>query len=905
MGVRRILNKIARIIFHLLAITFLGWVFWAKVYRWVYAPGFAGWDTPQFIYYVFYYLRHPGWPQLSWDHLWFMGMPRVLDMTFLHFYLIQPLVANLGVWLAVKIYPLISAFLFVFFSYCLFYFLSRSIFFATGLALTVVLSESLFYPLFGDGIVLSFISQAALPATLFFLVRFYQTGNRRHFWLGVVTATLGIYSHGGNQLFFGLVPSLIFLLLATKKGERMITSQSLINAFIFGLGVFFLGALGIWPQLEEALKAGSYGTAPLTGFEAKPTTFRLMWELTHKGVWLIFASSLILGFFALRKKRLKRETLPLGALLVYFFVWNLTGFLGINPLIGFLFTSRTLWFLLPVAGAVSATLLGSFFVPESREKFRLRLVANFAKAIFLTVCLLFALPVFSGVKYEKINGYVRDSLKDAQNDLAYVAAFIKPDSNYRIWSHGGTFNNSWGMVYDMPLVEGYFHFYTKEAEPWQGWFYGTISRSNWLSGEIPPQMAKAQSLFFIDWYGVKYFVTEVGSDFMDIAPHFYNGNDYIARKKVESGYPGLLEVADKFTSPIVVPVKTPVIGFIGADTGYQAFLKDIALLNLKTDFLIPVKLGKTIGAVSLKKLALVDALVIYDFPKGGFSYAKGWQAIYNFVQKGGKVWIETGGNSGERESSSLPAVFPVTTTRYGSLERTWQPGGELAGEIDFSSLEPLVYRGTPWQVSYAPQETVKPGAKVLLTQKGYPVAVEQNIGEGKVIWTGVNFWYRPEEYRKNGMEEIKPLKLFLEELLGELPPVRVEASLVRLVPEKVWLAGEGISGVVFKENYSSGWQAIIEAGGEKRRLPILIAGPGLMYVDFPEEVKGEKIELSLDYRGESVHHLAFWVSLASGLMMIDLVIGSFVLKHLIPTRITKFPQKILLRISRWWRSEEE
>ena len=85
----------------------------------------------------------------------------MLDQTFLHFYLIQPLVNWWGGWLAIKIYPLIFFLVFGLASFLVFWRLSRSWLISLGLGLSVVLSASVYYPLLSGGVVLSALSEFA------------------------------------------------------------------------------------------------------------------------------------------------------------------------------------------------------------------------------------------------------------------------------------------------------------------------------------------------------------------------------------------------------------------------------------------------------------------------------------------------------------------------------------------------------------------------------------------------------------------------------------------------------------------------------------------------------------------------------------------------------------------------
>lgn len=887
---KRIIVIILKILGHLIAIFILGLVFWSKIYPWLFNKGFMGWDTAQFIYYVSYYTKHLSWPHISWDYQWFMGIPRPLDATFLHFYLIEILINQVGMWMAIKIYPVISFALFIILSYFIFYLISRNIFVSLGLAISVAASRALYSPLFDGGVVLSAISQFAFPLSLLFLICFYQTKKTKYLYLGGLAGALGLYSHGGTQLIFGVFPSMLFLLLATHEGEKLITVRSFLNSVKYFLVVIFVGALASWPQLAEALKAGSYGTALLRdtfrSIEPQTTTFRLMWDLVDKSVYLILIYSVILALLSFRKRKPVRIFVPLLALFIYGLIWNITSFWGFNPWGAFLFPGRIMWFFPITVGAVSAALL---------KKQHL-----FLKIVVLGISLFFVFGLITKIKFENIKPYVLDIYKSNTENFAYIGNFVRAEDrenmNYRLWSHDGGVNNTWGVSYKMPQFEGYFHFYTKEAEPWQGWFYGVISRSNWLKEEIPPEMAKSQARFFIDWYAIKYLVTGVGSELLDIAPYYYEDtSDLFVRKDVIPQYPGLFEVDNKYTSPIIEAVRVPTIGFIGDTSGYNSFLKNIASLGLDTHYLIPVKISQSIGSLCRKTID-VDSLVLYNFSESAFSSC-GWNTIENFVKEGGKVWVETAGDSEIRESKDLPAVFPVTSTHYGSLDKNWQSGGELSSKIEFSLLEPLVYRGDPWKFSYANENEIKEEAKVLLSQKGKPVVVERNMGKGKVIWSGVNFWYRPEEYRKNGMQEVKPIGVILSRLIN-LVRNETAAKIERISPERAEILGKDFSGIVFKENYSTGWSARVERNGKKIKIPILIAGPGLMYINIPPALRKGDIKVHLIYEGELLHWLALFVTIISIIIAIDLILGGHI--------VSKFGfNKLGKRIKNWWKDENE
>jgi len=156
-----------------------------------------------------------------------------------------------------------------------------------------------------------------------------------------------------------------------------------------------------------------------------------------------------------------------------------------------------------------------------------------------------------------------------------------------------------------------------------------------------------------------------------------------------------------------------------------------------------------------------------------------------------------------------------------------------------------------------------------MTQQDYPVAVEQKVGEGKVMWTGANFWYRPEEYRENGVVEAGLTKIFLKQWLGDLSRgSRIEAEVNRAEPEEIWVKGEGIKGVVFKENHWPGWGAKVKSSGKTKRVPVFTAGPELMYVPVPKQMREGEIEVEINYHGGGLYWLCLVVSIVSLLVVV-------------------------------------
>jgi len=901
------------------ALMVLALVFWTQVKEWIYEVRFRGNDTPQFIYYVSYYLKYSHLPVNAWDYFWFNGAPRTIDTAWLHHTLASLVAGAIGVYKTVKIYPIIFFGLGALFVYLLFYELSRSILLSLGMAVSFVLGQGYYSALFGTGVFLSAISQMFLPAQLYFLVRFLKRGGYRNLLLGSLMSVLGLASHGYVMMFFGFIPAFVFVLFSNRETNSLISEKTIFNAFVFAVATLTVGAYVVWPFLEVALRHGGFTSSFWGEVRSSPETFKNMSAFTDQGIIYGFIASVpIASAFWLIRKRLDRVVRPILVVLIIYLLWMATYTFTGSPMIGTMFPGRIFWMWPLLLGCLTAALLAPLSEYQA-QKWSLKAAKFFGFGLIKLA--VFSAIIFSPVlHFYDFNNFLTqiekpqkwetfDIVEKRQMKYKYLLDMVDPnDTNYRLRTRNYGINLNWFHISKIPLSEGYAHVRTRRAGLWQSWFFTVLGYLNWEKQQIPRDMAKQQALFLLDWYGVKYMEAVKGEGKWDVAPHFYENPPYIERSKVYENDRSVFVLSPEYISPIVSSVNVPVVGFVGSEESYIYFLRDIAMLNLNTAYVIPVKLSNSISGISLDKLALVDALVIYDFKKGNpLFYRSGWDKVLNFVKNGGQVWIETGGDSVEKESVSLPAAFPITASKYGPLDKDWYPGGELASKIDFSSLGPLVFQDTPWRASYASPEEVKPEARILLTQKGYPVAVAQQVGKGRILWTGLNFWYRPEEFRHQGkgMNEAGVVKLFWEELFGELPQRKVQSQVERSEPEHIEVVGQGFSGVVFKENNWPGWKAVVDAGGKKRGVPIFTAGPELMYIPVPKDMRTGEIKVLIDYHGDPFYWFCFFISLVSFLLVVlYLVLGDFILKRFAPKKVLH-PEGIKMRISGWWEREEE
>ena len=889
--------------FHLIVLVGLGWLIWPFVSQAIQMPKLTGYDAEQFIHMANYFRQSPGLPWAGWDHLGYEGVPRLLDTAFTHYYLIQPLVAKLGLNIATKVYPLIWLGVFFLFSYLTLFRLSKSRLISLALTAGLVNSLGVYVQIYEYGVVLSALAQAVFPLLLFFLVLFGQTKNKRYLMLAAVALAWQFYSHGAMALVFGFIPAMLFLFFCRFEKEKWLNGERLRRILGFGLVTLAVGALGILPQVADAFKGGTYGRFPKAQVEAQAEIFQMLLEMTNLGLLVAFGLAVLVGILFFKKHKSNNLILPLMVLLGYFLIFQVATMFGVNPIGGLLFPGRSFWYFGLLLAVVAAVLL-SPLVFKGKGRWWRWLIGLIISGVIGWVVLGNRLEIDRLLPLSNKTWLGKAEQDETLVDL-YKTSLTgiwdevdQDDTNVRVWLHAFP-KIYWSIVSLVPQAEGYFHFYTKYSADRSAWLFATLAEETVENQTIPQDMADKQGQFLIDWYGVKYLLPFPGSEF-NLAPRFWEENEYILKRSAEDP-PAVLTIKPEFTSGIIEAVKVPLVGFVGSDEGYDTFLRDLGMLNLNTHYLIPLRLAESVDDLKKQDLEKLDMLVVYNFKGKG----RGWKRIAEFVKTGGSLFIETGGNALLREGIGMPEVFPMNELKFGDLGRDWQveAGGGLVG-IDFEKLEPLMFKDEPWKLSYVEErDWLRQGSEVWLSQAGRPVVVVSKLSKGKVVWSGLNSWYRPWEFKKNGMVEVEILEVLLKSLLTTNYQADVGVRIRRERAERIVVEGSDFTGVVVKENHLPGWQAWVKSEGKKQRLKIYSAGLDFMYVAIPEELRDKLVKVEFSYQGWWFYWLLFGVSAVALVVVIgEIVTNGKILKQLKGGILD--PERYLKKIGGWWDKEE-
>lgn len=540
---------------------------WQPIASWYfnYRP-ILGIDFYNFASYVSYLARHFVWQFNGWKYTWWGGGPLANDYPTLHAYLVLPLLQWFSLHQAIMVYVLSSGFLYLFFAYLLFAQISKDRVLAVVLTLASAFSIGFYGALVMGGSLPYFATQFFLPLVLWFLIKYFNTANKRWFYLS--SLFLGISFLGHPQVGFSyLVPITFLLLLAYPiKGKKFFSLPRLKRILSYFIVAFLIG----YPQLGQYLGRSprqilsvlpnqlSYLINLFVGFKSTPlptaggdpsitaqtapelaafsrTQFhRLITDTNKTFFYLLVAAGIILLLSVLirrkRKESLMAIIFALPALWVFFYI-SLFAF-GISLFHGGWY--RVFWPTPLTLGVLISFVWGDFWQAIKEKMGRLGakpafgLVMSFISGIIVFLAGAFLLQRYSAGQmlfehetpgYRHYSSAFPDSLSfyTEKEEIERLKAEVVPawlkanDRQYRLFEPDQRVNIWWNALYDLPLVKGYVELPPGDA--FTGVFYWTsiaLTSSGQGAGALvdswgyPEQMAFNNALFLIDWLSIKY-----------------------------------------------------------------------------------------------------------------------------------------------------------------------------------------------------------------------------------------------------------------------------------------------------------------------------------------------------------------------------------------------------------------
>ena len=379
------------------------------------------------------------------------------------------------------------------------------------------------------------------------------------------------------------------------------------------------------------------------------------------------------------------------------------------------------------------------------------------------------------------------------------------------------------------------------------------------------------------WFGINYIFFDQRTN-----PKFFReGNWELWDGSWEEGilkFPEENSLAELTTKPTVL-----VVGQNKVDAYGQVFrLGLLGVFPYKDVFLVWGK--DRIDDYDLAELKKFKVLLLH-----GYTYQdrqKTDKLLVDYVRSGGRVFIDTGWQYTTPDWETKPnltalEIIPFNKLVWKDLGRTREfvlEEGIIVEGVDTSQFAPLAYRDQSWYVSTAEKGDFKNWAKVILGVKGYPLVVAGELGEGRIIWSGMNLFPHAKQGEETYDEEIKFLAKLFDWLTEGNSKESFSVNYTRENPDKVEFAiteNLPIDGfLLWKEAYHPDFRARVVSSADRNsstvKLETYRGGPGFVLIKVPQLKKGDRV--IYEYRQPFFEKASFGISLLTFLFLLAILV---------------------------------
>jgi len=336
-----------------------------------------------------------------------------------------------------------------------------------------------------------------------------------------------------------------------------------------------------------------------------------------------------------------------------------------------------------------------------------------------------------------------------------------------------------------------------------------------------------EKFFYLDWYGVHYVFPLYDLDNLVKSKEFFTVKTYDEEGKPYGGY-------FNQPKPILEVSASPSVLFIGPEDYQRFWIEILSWANINSSSLIPVQGGQTLQKIPSEELDKFD--VVWFYKNKYWENKKELKKLEDYVRKGGGLVIDTGA-SPDSQGESLPDPFPINQTHAADIQGNWQMKGRLHPlneEISFDRFSPPLYKEDgheyAWKISTISPASLKLWAKVILTAQDNPLVAVGQLGEGRVVWTGLNLPYHLYRF-KNETESLFLSQMFLWAAKDKLEKPEFTAQFVN--PERrETRINSPARGVILRQQFFQNWKAKLNQKPQK----LYKAGPELIYLPLPKDL---------------------------------------------------------------------
>lgn len=367
------------------------------------------------------------------------------------------------------------------------------------------------------------------------------------------------------------------------------------------------------------------------------------------------------------------------------------------------------------------------------------------------------------------------------------------------------------------------------------------------------------------WLGIQYVVLNKDYDPLekyDLAgwPVVYSPSGTVDGGIEIRQYPDAPQMTSLLTQPVLL-----VVG--GFENGsYDQIFRTFISEPMGYEDWIFVEGTHNIDDYTLDELMNFDGVVLHGY--GYKNSDNAWGMLDKYVTHGGSLYVDTGWQfvTPDWEVAEAPSVLPVRNliwTDFGATDNFIIDQSFFGESIEVGEFSSLTWDNQPWSVSY-PSEGIRDWANPVLYVEGSPIIVAGEYGQGRVVWSGMNFIGHA--LANNNLEEREFLRLLISWLAPKQFDNNLSLPLVqRDHPDHIRFTLEGSvfdkTSLLWREAFSPDWHATVEIDGREVEIPIYRAGPGMMLLFLPvlnEPGMVINMDYNLGWRG--------WVGLAITLL---------------------------------------
>lgn len=837
-------------------------------FGWEYTFGATpiGGDYFNALTYLMHITKHLPFPPTGWFSFANEGVPVIGGYPIFAFYIIIPLIKYFDTAIALNLFSIASLILFFIASLLTFWHVSKNWIFAVGATITIIETRATYNQLAAGGYIVSASSQWYLPITLLFIYFFFQKASRRFLVLAGISSGLALLHHAPTSFLIIFLPSVLMISFFPSPAQNL--KIRLKNLALFIIMSVLIGSTGIYSLYLQNFQGA--GTDACTSAQC--------WGIypLHFNIWLNVVSPVLAFTFISLAVLLKifRRTLPLKFILPailgfsVIFLYCLAAYLHlINGSANVIPPTRIFWaanfYLLLIAAS-------SFFTIQKIIKWFAYLPAITASIFSAYFFVNHPLDVF---KYTP-NTVPADAVKytvppyQSQDPSKIIPDWITlDDQNWRIDIMNQGIIHWWNIVSQLSQVRGYSNNPLGIHRDWQ-YFLQASTRNP--DEQTDKELVTNRALFLIDAFGIGYTENSLAS----YPKTILNDGNFI------TNYTQIRDLiwyklSDKITSPIVSPTIAPAILFVGDNKGYENFIRSIAMMNLNSKVLIPIKGPTSINDLASEDLKTFTSIILYQYQGDDF------KKLERFVKDGGNLFINTSWDY--LPKNKLPKVFPIEslTTKESSRDETWQKQTDaIVKDIDLQKFSQLSFQGGPWKFSFATRDKLRPWSSSYLELNNQIVVAGGTLEKGTIIWSGLNLPFHIVD--NNNYEEAKLFANILNQLIKPSNSSNVIYQIERQRPEKIIVTAQKASGIYFKENYDNGWTAKIN----NKKTRIYKAGLEFMYIP----IKDSEVNAQIEYKGNLITWTLFITSLSSLIILVTFII--------LPNRLLRITKNINNKISK-------